>query len=109
MSESFGRRQIYVITGTLHALLFLPQILVKNIAVIVVMRLLQGCVLIIIIDLTKLDILEHAAQLVTPLLAAVLPTCLTPTIGVSQWLFSHCLPLGHKVWDLPGVDILRST
>ncbi|TIB94055.1 MFS general substrate transporter [Wallemia mellicola] len=42
MSESFGRRQIYVVTGTLHALLFLPQILVKNIAVIVVMRLLQG-------------------------------------------------------------------
>ncbi|TIA75137.1 hypothetical protein E3P91_00646 [Wallemia ichthyophaga] len=42
MSESFGRRKIYLVTTSLHALLFLPQILVKNIAVIVVMRLLQG-------------------------------------------------------------------
>ncbi|TIA90063.1 hypothetical protein E3P99_01790 [Wallemia hederae] len=42
ISESFGRRKIYLVTTSLHALLFLPQILVRNIAVIVVMRLVQG-------------------------------------------------------------------
>ena len=47
ISEQFGRRKIYVITTTLHALLFLPQIFVRNIAVIVVLRLLQGSVVII--------------------------------------------------------------
>ncbi len=43
LSETFGRKYIYLTAAALMALLYLPQALATNIVAIVVTRAVQGC------------------------------------------------------------------